>query len=60
MHILYLHQYFNTPEEGGETRSYEFARKLIKLGHKVTMVTSSNKTNNSVKIMEGINFVTHK
>lgn len=38
MKILYFHQHFTTPSIGGGTRSYEFARKLIKRGHKVTMV----------------------
>ena len=32
MHILYIYQYFTTPEEGGRTRSYEFARRLVKKG----------------------------
>jgi len=41
MHILYIHQYFTTPEEGGGTRSYEFARYLVKQGHKVTMLTGT-------------------
>ncbi|SHH77159.1 glycosyltransferase family 4 protein [Desulfofustis glycolicus] len=38
MHILYFHQYFNTPSVAGGTRSYEMARKLIERGHRVTMV----------------------
>ncbi len=38
MHILYFHQYFNTPRAAGGTRSYEMARQLIECGHKVTMV----------------------
>ena len=54
MKILYIHQYFHTPEEGGGTRSYEFARKLVKLGHKVTMITSSNIISNSEKKIEDI------
>ena len=41
MHILYLHQYFCPPDGAGGTRSYEIARRLIKRGHKVTMITSS-------------------
>ena len=57
MKVLYIHQYFNTPEDGGGTRSYEFAKKLVKLGHKVTMITSSNEANNIKKIIEGINVV---
>ena len=47
MNILYIHQYFTTPEEGGGTRSYEFARNLVKKGHKVTILTGS-KLNNSL------------
>ena len=38
MHILYFHQYFNTPSAAGGIRSYEMARKLIEHGHRVTMV----------------------
>lgn len=38
MKILYFHQHFTTPTIGGGTRSYEFARKLIEKGHKVTIV----------------------
>lgn len=38
MKVLYFHQYFTTPQVGGGIRSYEFARKLIDRGHKVTMV----------------------
>jgi len=57
MHILYIHQYFNTPEEGGGTRSYEFARKLVRRGHKVTMITSSQQNTNLEKIIEGINIL---
>lgn len=40
MHILYLHQYFNTRSGFGGTRSYEFATRLIQRGHQVTMMTS--------------------
>lgn len=38
MHLLYFHQYFNTPRAAGGTRSYEMARALVKKGHQVTMV----------------------
>ena len=40
MRITYLHQYFNTPEMAGGTRSYEMARRLVAMGHEVNMVTS--------------------
>lgn len=40
MKIVYLHQYFNTLEMSGGTRSYEMARRLVAAGHEVHMVTS--------------------
>jgi glycosyltransferase involved in cell wall biosynthesis len=40
MHILYLHQYFATRKGITGTRSYEFARHLVRKGHRVTMITS--------------------
>jgi glycosyltransferase involved in cell wall biosynthesis len=40
MRITYIHQYFNTPEMSGSTRSYEMARRLVALGHEVNIVTS--------------------
>jgi glycosyltransferase involved in cell wall biosynthesis len=40
MRILYLHQYFNTPQDSGGTRSYEMARRLVAAGHQVEMITS--------------------
>ena len=49
MKIIYFHQYFNTPEMNGGTRSYEFAKALIKMGHEVEMITTyrqSHKNNN--------------
>lgn len=39
MKILYLHQYFNTPEMTGSVRSYEMARHLVSQGHEVHMIT---------------------
>lgn len=46
MRIIYLHQYFVTPQGSSGTRSYEFARRLVKNGHSVTMITSSAFLNN--------------
>ncbi len=40
MHILYIHQYFATPKGRTGTRSYEFARRWVEAGHRVTMLTS--------------------
>ena len=42
MKILYIHQYFVTPEEPGGTRSYWFSKELVKRGHQVVMITSTN------------------
>ena len=40
VHITYLHQYFNTPDMPGSTRSFEFAKRLVAMGHEVTIITS--------------------
>jgi glycosyltransferase involved in cell wall biosynthesis len=39
--IIYLHQYFLTPEMPGGHRSYEMARRLVRAGHEVHMITSA-------------------
>ena len=49
MNILYIHQYFLTPQEPGGTRSYWLAQELIKNGHQVTMITSSTKFKEEMK-----------
>ncbi len=40
MRIVYVHQYFLTPEMPGGTRSYEWARRLARQGHEVHVVTT--------------------
>lgn len=40
MKIIYFQQYFNTPEMSGSSRSYEFSKKLVEMGHEVEMITS--------------------
>jgi len=42
MKILYIHQYFKTPEEGGAIRSYYLAKTLVENGHDVIMLTAHN------------------
>lgn len=39
MRVLYFHQYFSTMQGSTGTRSYQFAQKLVELGHYVTIVT---------------------
>lgn len=43
--VIYLHQYFNTPDMSGGTRSYEMARRMVAAGHEVHMVTSTRDPN---------------
>lgn len=39
MHILYIVQYFNLPEEPGGGRAYHFALQWARKGHRVTVLT---------------------
>ncbi|MEH6514387.1 MAG: glycosyltransferase family 4 protein [Maribacter arcticus] len=59
MKILYIHQYFNTPEHGGSTRSYWISQELIKNGHEVVLITSTRKKNEdgTKKVIDGIEIV---
>ena len=40
MKITYIHQYFNTPAMTGSTGSFEAARRLVKMGHEVNLITT--------------------
>lgn len=40
MKIIYLHQYFRKPTMSGGIRSYELARRLVRDGHEVILVTA--------------------
>ena len=42
MKVIYLHQYFCTPSMSSGTRSYEMARRLVKKGHEVYMISSKH------------------
>lgn len=56
MKILYLHQYFVTPEMQGGTRSYEMAKRMVAAGHEVHIVTSSKDEGRAChEIIDGIN-----
>ncbi len=39
MHIVCIHQHYSTPEGCGCVRSYEFTKKWVEAGHKVTVIT---------------------
>ncbi len=50
MKILYIHQYFRTPQEGGCTRSFELAKGLVAHGFEVVMLTTHNQLRGVHKI----------
>ncbi len=60
MHVLLIHEIFVTPDEGGGTRHYEFAKFLVKNGHKVTVIASDvdylsgKKKNRRSELRDGI------
>jgi len=55
--VLYLHQYFNTRQGSTGTRSYEFARRLVRNGHQVTMITSGRDTEPALTVPPGRKFI---
>jgi glycosyltransferase involved in cell wall biosynthesis len=59
MRILYIHQYFITPDEPGGTRSYWIAKELVEKGYEVTMLTSSSKFSDKIteKYIDGIKVI---
>lgn len=59
MKILYIHQYFRTPDVPGGTRSYWNCRKLIQEGHEVTVIgTDKDIDSSSVRFQrDGIDII---
>jgi glycosyltransferase involved in cell wall biosynthesis len=53
MRIIYVHQYFRTPEQGGAIRSYYIATALASAGHEVEMVTAHNQPEYKCRVQEG-------
>lgn len=54
MKVLYIHQYFKTPEEGGPIRSYYLAKGLVDHGFDVEMITSHNQPEKVIRDIDGI------
>lgn len=54
MKLIYTHQYFMTPAEGGGTRSYHLAKGLVNAGIEVEMITSHEKDEYDFKLIDGI------
>lgn len=54
MRLIYIHQYFKTPEEGGAIRSYHLAKGLVDAGIEVEMITAHNKNYYDFRKVDGI------
>jgi glycosyltransferase involved in cell wall biosynthesis len=54
MKIIYIHQYFLTPEEGGAIRSYHLAKGMVNAGIEVEMITAHNEALYDIRLIEGI------
>ncbi len=62
MKILYIHQYFKTPDIPGGTRSYWNSLELIKNGHTVTVIRYDKTITEKIerKTIDGINIISIK
>lgn len=54
MKILYIHQYFKTPEEGGAIRSYHIAKAFVQQKWEVEVITAHNDSDYEFKFIDGI------
>jgi glycosyltransferase involved in cell wall biosynthesis len=54
MRIIYVHQYFKTPEGGGAVRSYHLAKGLVRAGHDVELITTGNNPTYDQRWIDGI------
>ena len=54
MRIIYIHQYFKTPEEGGAVRSYHLAKGLVDAGFEVELITGGNQKYYDQRRIDGI------
>jgi len=55
VNVLYLHQYFSTPESNAGTRSYEVAKRLVNKGHQVIFITTSAYLSSNYELTNGWN-----
>lgn len=55
MKILYIHQYYNTPEKGGPLRSFYLSEALVQAGHTVEIITSHNSSKYKLISRKNIN-----
>jgi glycosyltransferase involved in cell wall biosynthesis len=52
--IIYIHQYFRTPTQGGSLRSYYLAKALVEKGYEVEMITTHHDKKYQKVDFEGI------
>ncbi len=55
MKVVYIHQYFRNPINGGAIRSYYLAKSLVESGSEVEVVTAHNKNYYRFEKLDGIN-----
>jgi len=55
--ILYIHQFFKTPSEGGITRSYDIAKELLRYNNSITIITSWNNQSQKTVMIDGIKVI---
>jgi glycosyltransferase involved in cell wall biosynthesis len=54
MKVIYVHQYFRTPQEGGAVRSYHLAKGMVDAGIEVEMITAGNQKGYDQRWIDGI------
>jgi glycosyltransferase involved in cell wall biosynthesis len=54
MRVIYIHQYFRTPEQGGAVRSYHLAKGLVNAGIAVDMITAHDGSYYDQRWIDGI------
>lgn len=54
MNVIYIHQYFRTPDQGGAVRSYHLAKGLVEAGIGVEMITAHDLPDYDQRWIDGI------
>lgn len=54
LRIIYIHQFFNFPEEGGSLRSYHIAKGLVEAGWQVDILTTHNQARTTALQRQGL------
>jgi glycosyltransferase involved in cell wall biosynthesis len=54
MKLIYIHQYFRTPEQGGAVRSYHLAKGLVDAGIEVELITAHSGKTYDQRWIDGI------